>query len=91
MKISNKIVYVCNVLLFIQAAMFKETILKIEGDNVSAAECSNYLECLKGDIMLRKDEKFVDVATENEMMAIIKSGKSDQKTMEDIFCTFYGK
>lgn len=40
--------------------------LKIEGDNVSAAECSHHIEMLKGNILLRKTEKYCDAATEKE-------------------------
>lgn len=90
-KISNKLFCINQCLFFIQAEMFKETVLKVEGDNVSASECSFYLENLKGNIMLRKDEKYVDVATEKEMTAIIKSNKSEQQSIENAFFAFYGK
>jgi hypothetical protein len=80
-----------NCLFFIQAELFQQTVLKLEGDDVSATECSTHLEQLKGNLMLRKNEKFVDAATEKEMERIVKSGKSERKPIEDVFCEFYGK
>lgn len=78
-------------MIFIQAELFQQTVLKLEGDNVSAAECSTHLEQLKGNLMLRKNEKFANAATDKEMDAIVKSGKSERKPIEDVFFKFYGK
>lgn len=76
---------------YIQAESFQETVLKVEGDKVSAAECSHHLEMLKGDIMLRKAEKYCDAATEKEMKTLIELHKIERKSIEDVFCAVYGK
>lgn len=71
--------------------MFQQTVLKLEGDAVSAAECATHVEQLKGNLMLRKSEKFVNVATEKEIERIVKSGQSEREPIEDVFVEFYGK
>lgn len=74
----------------IQAELFKATVLKVEGDNVSAPECANHLEFLKGDIMLRKTERYVDIATENELKKIIAAKQSERAPIEEAIIAFYG-
>lgn len=77
-------------IVYIQAELFQETVLKVEGD-VSAAECSHHLELLKRNIMMRKAEKYCDAATEKEMEALIKSSEIERESIEGVFCAFYGK
>lgn len=78
-------------IVYIQAELFQETVLKVEGDNASAVECSHHLEMLKGNIMMRKVEKYCDPATEKEMEALIKSSEIVRESIEGVFCAFYGK
>lgn len=77
-------------ILSIQADLFHKTILKIESDNISAYDVAYQLDLLKGNIMLRRDEKYIDPMTEEEMNIVINSSGQDEVAMNAIFAKFYG-
>lgn len=70
--------------------MFRDTVLKIEGDEISAFEVSHHLEILKGHISLRKEEKFLDSKTEEEMNVHEETGAFDKEEIWGFFNKFYG-
>lgn len=47
-----------------QAKLFNDTVLKIEGENISAYEVAHEMELLRANIELRKSEKYIDPNTE---------------------------
>lgn len=49
------------------------------------------MENLKGNIMLRRDEKYLDPATETAKDEIINSGNDSEQIINDTFQAFYGK
>lgn len=65
--------------------------MNVEGDKVTAAECSSELENLKGNLMLRMNEEYIDPATEREMKMVVESGNSTLEHIESVFHAFYGK
>lgn len=69
--------------------MFNETVLKIEGDCIPAYEVAHQLELLKGSIMLRKVENYMDPKTENEKKIVIELGENEE-TIKSMFDEFYG-
>lgn len=73
-----------------KAEYFRETVLKIEADNISAFEVSHHLDVLKGNIMLRKDEKYLDPTTEAEKDILIESDAYDEDIVNSIFEQFFG-
>lgn len=73
-----------------QADYFQRTVLKIEGDNIGAVDVAHQLEILRANIMLRKEENFIDADTEDEKNKLIDMGY-DGKDMEEIFMKFYGE
>lgn len=62
--------------------------MKIEGENVSAIDVAHYLEELKGNISVRKIEKYIDPATETEMNLL--GDDYDEQVVIDAFSQFYG-
>lgn len=61
-------------LFFLQAEYFRETVLRIEGDNVSAIDVAHHLETLRGNVLLRKEEKYLHPDTEAEMKRLTEEG-----------------
>lgn len=63
--------------------------MKIEGDNIPAVDVAQNLEVLKGNILVRKEEKYLDGATEDERNRLIDDGY-DEQVIDDVFMQFYG-
>lgn len=63
---------------------------QIEGDNVSAIDVAHYLEVLKGNIMMRQSEFYLDPQTKSEKEKLIATHNYDQATICDVFQKFYG-
>lgn len=63
--------------------------MKIEGDNIPAVDVAQNLEVLKGNILVRKEEKYLDGATEDERNRLIDDGY-DEQVIDDVFMRFYG-
>lgn len=63
--------------------------MKIEGDNIPAVDVAQNLEVLKGNILVRKEEKYLDPATEDERNRLIDDGY-DEQVIDDVFMQFYG-
>lgn len=74
--------------VFLQADYFQETVLRIEGDNVSAVDVAHHLDALRGNLLLRKVEKYLHPTTEAEMETM--NGEYDREMVEDIFAQFFG-
>lgn len=72
-----------------QANLVKETILKIEGDDISACEVAYHLDLLKAIITLRKEEKYLDPETDEEKSILVAVGQ-DENDLNEIFESFYG-
>lgn len=70
--------------------MFHETILKIESDNISAHEVMHHVDVLKSNIMLRKEEKYVDPKTEEERHILIETSSQDGEAIDAVFEKFWG-
>lgn len=73
----------------VQAEYFHNTILKIEGDNVSVVDIAHHLEVLKGNIMCREQEEYLDPNTEDEKNVLIESGDYNA-IIVDAVNQFYG-
>lgn len=76
--------------MFPQAEYFRDTVLKIEGDNVSAIDVTHHLEILRGNILLRKEEKYLHPDTEAELGKLTKDGNYHEQTIEGVFEEFFG-
>lgn len=76
--------------MFVKADYFAQTVLKIEGDNVPAVDVVFHLDVLKGNILVRRDEHYLDPATEDEKNNLIEMGFAEQ-VMDDIITQFYGE
>lgn len=72
-----------------KADYFRQTVLKIEGDNVPAVEVAQQLEILKGNISTRQAEKYLDPASEAEKNRLVDNGYDEQE-LDDVFMRFYG-
>lgn len=74
--------------VFPQAEYFRDTVLKIEGDNVSAIDVFHQLEILRGNILLRKEENYLHPDTEAEIDKLTKDGNYHKTTIEEFFGNF---
>lgn len=57
--------------------------MKIEGDNISAFEVAHHLNVLKGNVMLRNEEQYLDPKTEKEMNRLIAAEKAEKQSDDD--------
>lgn len=64
--------------------------MKIEGDNVSAIDVSHHLDRLRGNIVLRKEEKFLHPDTEDEIAKLVESNDYDGEMILGVFDQFFG-
>ncbi|XP_058828030.1 uncharacterized protein LOC131687947 [Topomyia yanbarensis] len=71
-----------------QADYFKETVLKIESDNISAIDVAFHLDELRGNIMLRKDEHYLSPDVEAEKTQVIKNGGLKESRINQIISSF---
>lgn len=78
-------------LYFFQADNFLKTILKIEGDAISAIEIAHHVDALRGNLMLRKTKNYLEPATETEKLRLIHSKEYDADTIQNIFDHFFGE
>lgn len=74
----------------IKADYFKETVLKIESDNISAVEVALHLDELRGNIMLRKEEQYLSPEIENEKQNLIANCEFDEAIIHKVINTFFG-
>lgn len=73
-----------------QAKLFNDTVLKIEGENISAYEVAHEMELLRANIELRKSEKYIDPNTEREQGIVIATGQGTEDEINALFEEFYG-
>lgn len=64
--------------------------LKIESDNVSAIDVAFHLDVLKGNILVRRDEHYLNPATEDEKESLIEKGFHSQ-VIDNVIIEFYGE
>lgn len=72
--------------------MFNETVLKIERNEISAIDVAYYVDVLKGNIGVRKREKYLDPAIEEEFEILTNTDgfDFDEDTIFEVFDQFYG-
>lgn len=76
---------------FLQCDYFHSTVLKIEGDNVSAVDVVHQLDVLRGNFLLRKTEKYLHPDTEAELMELTSvTGQFEREIIEGYFSEFFG-
>lgn len=76
--------------VFEQAESFRETVLKIESDAISAFEVAHHLDVLKATISLRKAEKYIDPKTEEEINILKESVDFNEDAIWSVFDEFQG-
>lgn len=64
--------------------------MKIEGDAISAFEVSHHLDVLKGKILMRKTEKFIDMSSEEELKIHKDIGVCNEDEVWAVIDEFYG-
>lgn len=74
---------------FVQAELFAESVLKIEGDEVAAIEIVQYLDELVTTLKMRRTDNYLSFQAETEKQKLVDEGHS----VEDIESTcheFFG-
>lgn len=74
----------------LQCEYFNEAVLEIERNNVSAIEVAQRVEVLRANILLRRDEKYLDPNTDTEKKKLIQTGEYDETEINAVFQQFYG-
>lgn len=74
----------------LQCEYFNEAVLEIERNNVSAIEVAQRVEVLRANILLRRDEKYLDPNTDTEKKKLIQTGEYDETQINAVFQQFYG-
>lgn len=65
--------------------------MKIEGDDVSAVDVAHQLDVLRGNLLLRKAEKYLDPNTEAELIELTSTtGEFEREIIEEYFSEFFG-
>lgn len=77
-------------LSFVKADYFKEAVLKVESENVSAVEVAYYLDELRANMMIRKTEKYLGPDIVEEKNKLITSGDYDEEKFREIMDGFFG-
>lgn len=65
--------------------------MKIEGDDVSAVDVAHQLDVLRGNLLLRKAEKYLGPNTEAELIELTSTtGEFEREIIEEYFSEFFG-
>lgn len=70
--------------------MFAETILRIEGDDISAVESLHWLDELRNSMEMRKSDEFLSPALSDEKNLLISSEASNLQEISHYCNAFYG-
>lgn len=76
--------------IFQQAEYFRNAVLSIEGNTVSAIDVAHHLDTLRANILLRKVEKYLDPETEAEVENVTTKNNFDRGMIEGVFADFLG-
>lgn len=73
--------------------MFKETVLQIEGENVSAIDVAQHLDELHGNLMLQKEDQYLAPLVKSERKKLMSDDESgfDDVTFRETVDEFFGK
>lgn len=80
-------------LLFVQdqAEIFSQTILKIEGDNITAIEVLKYINELKNTLEMREEDQFLSRASTEEKEKLMEFSYEPDTNQISAMCTdFFG-
>lgn len=77
-------------MFFPQTEYFRDAVLHIEGDNVSAIDVSHHLDRLRSHIFLRQKEKYLHPDTEDEIAKLVESEDYDGEMIQGAFDQFFG-
>lgn len=75
----------------VQADYFQETVRQIEGDKITAIDVAHHVEVLRANILLRKEEMYLDPQTESEKNKLTNTEYYDEETIVGVFEKFYGE
>lgn len=72
--------------------MFKETVLQIEGENVSAIDVAQHLDELRGNLMLQKEDRYLAPLVKSERNKLMNDDESgfDDTTFQETVDAFFG-
>lgn len=78
---------------FFQAHLFKETVLLVEGENVSAIDVAQHIDELRGNLMLQKEDRYLAPEVKAERRKLMDDDESgfEDKIFFDQLSDFFGE
>lgn len=84
-------IFICSYLsILFKADYFNKTVLKIEGDSISAIDVAFHMEELRATIMLRQEEQYFGPELQEEKKFLVTESLYVESSVKKIIDKFYG-